>query len=412
MSVFFGKDFLLHSQSARYLYHDYAANAPIIDYHCHIEAKDISDDVKFENITQAWLYGDHYKWRAMRNCGVDERLITGNASDYERFVAYATIMPQLVGNPLYYFSHLELQRYFGVTEPLSEYSAERIWDATKERCKDLSARQLIQDSNVEVIVTTDDPDSDLQYHDRLAADGSFDVAVLPCFRPDRLLEETQNLDETLQHLQRRLDYFKSKGCVITDHGFYAFDNTQGLEALAGMYVQRGMSMQLHFGVLRNINSAIHRGIGPNTGVDAIGDAQHASGLATLLDRLNDAGNLPKTIVYSINPNDNAILASIASSFRDVYHGTAWWFNDSLQGIESHIRTLSSLFPLGRFLGMLTDSRSFLSYARHEFFRRILCNYVGELIERGEYPMDYVAAGEIIYNICYGNIKEFLFAQQA
>jgi len=323
---FMDNDFLLQNETSKNLFHSFARKLPIIDYHCHINPKDIAENKKFDNITQIWLYGDHYKWRAMRSCGVDEKFITGQANDFDKFKAYAEIMPQLAGNPLYHWTHLELQRYFGITKILNAQNAKEIYDECERKLKSMSVQNIINNSDVELICTTDDPDDDLAYHKQLA-EMDFNCKVITAFRPDRLLKNADA--DALKHLEKRLDYFVLNGCKLSDHGVESFqgDNLLLLE-IAGLYKERGIIMQIHYGVQRNINSSAFRNLGPDTGFDTIGDKANADGLMRFLDRLESEDKLPKTILYSLNPNENAILDSIAGSFRNVYHGSAWWLNDT------------------------------------------------------------------------------------
>lgn len=410
MKNFMDEDFLLQTETAKKLFNSYAKDLPIIDYHCHIIPKEIAEDKRYENITQVWLYGDHYKWRAMRCCGVAEEFITGNASDFDKFKAYAEVMPMLIGNPLYHWTHLELQRYFDVKTPLTGDTAKEIYDLCNKKLKTMSARSIIKASGVQVICTTDDPDDSLEFHQKIAADSSFDCKVLPTFRPDRLLKNEANMPKAdlLAHIEKRLDFFMENGCKLADHGLSTFsDDYSLLFEVAKLYKERGITMQLHFGALRNANSNMFNKIGADTGFDCIGDSKNADGLMAFLDGLDKLNKLPKTIIYSLNPNDNAMLDALSSCYRNVKHGAAWWFNDTKAGMEAHIKQLADITPLGEFLGMLTDSRSFLSYTRHEYFRRIYCNMLGNMVENGEYPNDEKSLEALVKRISYINARDFL-----
>lgn len=461
MKAFMDRDFLLETETAKTLYHDYAAAMPIIDYHCHLSPQEIAEDKQYENITQVWLYGDHYKWRAMRSAGVDERYITGDASDYDKFLAWAKVMPLCIGNPLYHWTHLELQRFFGITTPLNEQSAPQIWEETKEKLKTLSARKLIAMSNVTAVCTTDDPADDLRYHKAIAADGSFQTAVYPTFRPDKAVNigaadfgdylktlgasagvEITGIETLEQALMQRIAYFAGNGCRLSDH---AFETVPYVEAsqhvvdeilktrLAGgtlterqvdayktylmltmgrEFAKRGWVMQLHMGAMRNNNTRMFQKLGPDTGFDSIYDGNLARGLSRFLDALDAADSLPKTILYTLNPVFNEVLGTMIGNFQSsdapgkLQFGTAWWFCDHRDGMQQQMRALSSLGVLAKFVGMLTDSRSFLSYPRHEYFRRILCNLIGNWVENGEYPADMAALGRMVQDISYNNAKAY------
>lgn len=461
MKAFMDKDFLLETDTAKTLYHDYAAAMPIIDYHCHLSPQEIAEDKRYENITQVWLYGDHYKWRAMRSAGVDERYITGDASDYDKFLAWAKVMPLCIGNPLYHWTHLELQRFFGITTPLNEQTAPQIWEETKEKLKTLSARKLIAMSNVTAVCTTDDPADDLRYHKAIAADSSFQTAVYPTFRPDKAVNisaadfgdylktlgaaagvEITDIETLEQALMQRIAYFAENGCRLSDH---AFETVPYVEAsqhvvdeilktrLAGgtlterqvdayktylmltmgrEFAKRGWVMQLHMGAMRNNNTRMFQKLGPDTGFDSIYDGNLARGLSRFLDALDTAGSLPKTILYTLNPVFNEVLGTMIGNFQSsdapgkLQFGTAWWFCDHRDGMQQQMRALSSLGVLAKFVGMLTDSRSFLSYPRHEYFRRILCNLIGNWVENGEYPADMTALGRMVQDISYNNAKAY------
>ena len=461
MKKFMDKDFLLETDTAKRLFHNYADKMPVIDYHCHIDPKEIYEDKKYENITQVWLYGDHYKWRAIRSNGVPEKFITGESTDYEKFEAWAGTMPKLIGNPLYHWTHLELQRYFNFNGALSAKTAKEVWEITSEKLKTLSVREIIKNSGVEAICTTDDPTSDLKYHRLLADDDSFNVKVLPAFRPDKAmnidkLEFADYIDklsessgvkitsfEALKEaLVQRIDFFDKTGCLACDHGLdYAMYNmisdeqadkilkerlsgskiseaeTDGYKTallvfLAGEYSKRGWVMELHYSCLRNNNTRMYESIGPDTGFDAISTRDSSQGLTDLLDALNMHGNLPKTLIFSLNPNDNAMIGSVIGCFQSdearckVQQGSAWWFNDTKEGMIEQMKMFASLSVLGNFAGMLTDSRSFLSYTRHEYFRRILCNIIGSWVENGEYPSDEDDLRLLVEDISYNNTKRF------
>jgi glucuronate isomerase len=465
MAKFMDESFLLSTRAARRLYFGYASDAPIFDFHCHLPVQDIANDRMFRSITEAWLGGDHYKWRAMRTSGIPERLITGDGSDREKFLAWASIVPSTVGNPLYHWTHLELKRYFGIASVLLDSrSAEAVYD----RCTAALAqpgfrvRQLITRMNVRVVCTTDDPVDSLEHHARLAADPSFPVTVVPTFRPDAALWvdrpvafaawiarlgqaagiEVRGWEKLLRALQVRHEAFHQAGCRASDHGIeepwaegcdaetadrilraaLAGTTPTAVEArayrsalmveLARMDRARGWVQQLHMGALRDINGRFLQATGPNTGFDTIGDFQLALPLARFLDRLSAEDCLPKTILYCLNPADNAVLASVIGCFPEegvpgkMQFGPAWWFNDQRRGIEEQLATLAEHGLLARFVGMVTDSRSFLSFPRHEYFRRILCAMLGSGIERGELPADYGLLGGIVADICFRNAGEY------
>ena len=456
MKAFMDRDFLLSSETAKHLYHDYAAAQPIIDYHCHLDPKEIWEDRCFDNITQVWLGGDHYKWRLMRSAGVEERYITGDASDREKFQKWAETLGLAIGNPLYHWSHLELRNYFGYQGVLNGDTAEEVWQLCNEKLKTLSARKLILSSRVRALCTTDDPADSLEWHKKLAADESFPVKVLPSFRPDKALgiEKPDYLDylsrlgdigsfaALKEKLIERLDYFVSLGCRVSDHGMesvpYASATMDEVEAifrkrLAGQiptaweqkqfktalllelgreYHRLGVVMQLHFGVIRDNSHRVFRALGPDAGIDSIGDQPSIKELAAFLGALDDTDELPRTILYSLNPNDNAALVTVMGAFQTgetvgkVQHGSAWWFNDHRSGMVDQLTTLAADGYLAGFVGMLTDSRSFLSYARHEYFRRILCELIGGWVENGEYPNDEKALRQIVEGICFGNAEQY------
>ncbi len=458
-------DFLLQYDDARRLYHEHAAALPIVDYHCHLPPEPIAADARFETITEAWLYGDHYKWRAMRANGVDERFCTGDASDWEKFQKWAETVPCCLRNPLYHWTHLELARYFGVTELLDGASARPIY----ERCNaelaqpENSCRGLIRRANVVLVCTTDDPLSDLEAHRRLAEDASFPVRVLPTWRPDRAMavDDPAAFNEWVDHLaeltgmdigdfetflaalERRHQFFHENGCRLSDHGLeepYAEDYTAGEVAAAFARVRGGQALdaaarlklksamlyefgrmdhardwgqQFHFGALRNVNSRMMARLGRDAGFDTIGDFDHARPLARLLDRLEREDRLARTVLYNLNPADNYLFAAMIGNFQDgrtpgkIQFGSAWWFLDQHDGIELQLEALSQCGLLSRFIGMLTDSRSFLSYPRHEYFRRILCNMLGRDMERGLIPRDDALVGRLIRDVCYHNVVAWL-----
>ena len=463
MGPFLDQDFLLNTETARTLYHEAAEGLPIIDYHCHLSPREIYEDIRYENITQVWLGGDHYKWRLMRSAGVPEKYITGNASDREKFEKYAEVLGKAVGNPLYHWSHLELRRYFGYDGILNRDTAGEVWEIAnaKLRSEGYSARGLIRMSNVEVICTTDDPADTLEWHEKLAADSSFPVAVLPAWRPDAAMQiekpsypdylarlekaagrKIDSFESLLAALRGRLDFFAAHGCRLSDHGMgyvmYAPATEEEIEtifrnrlagslpgaeeeakfkhafmsAMAAEYRKRNWAMQLHYGVRRDNNPVMFRTVGPDTGFDCAVDYTPAEQTAAFLGALEDAGNLPKTILYSLNPADNAVIGTIIGCFQNdmaigrIQHGSAWWFNDHFDGMCAQMKSLAALGYLAGFVGMLTDSRSFLSYPRHEYFRRILCRILGEWVEEGFYPEDMDALKEIVKDISYHNAKQY------
>ena len=458
MKDFMDKDFLLSSETARQLYEAYAAPMPIIDYHCHLDPREIYEDRQFENITRVWLGGDHYKWRLMRSAGVDERFITGDADDREKFQKWAETLGLAIGNPLYHWSHLELRSYFGYEGVLNGDTAEEVWKLCNEKLRrpDMSARNLILRSRVKALCTTDDPADTLEWHQKLADEGDFPVKVLPSFRPDKALgiEKPGYLDYLARlgapesfaglkaRLTERLDFFCALGCRVSDHGMEAVpfapapeEEIEGIfrRRLAGQlptpleekqfktalllhlgraYAKRGLVMQLHFGVIRDNSPRIFRALGPDAGIDSIGDAIPAKDLAAFLGALDETGELPKTILYSLNPNDNAALVTVMGAFQTgeavgkLQHGSAWWFNDHKDGMIRQLSTLAADGYLAGFVGMLTDSRSFLSYARHEYFRRILCDLIGSWVENGEYPGDPKALRTIVEGICFYNAERY------
>ena len=414
---FINDDFLLSTKTAKELYHRHAEKMPIIDYHCHLPPREIAEDQRWTDIAQVWLGGDHYKWRQMRSNGIDERLVTGDASWHDKFLAYAATMEKLVGNPLFDWSHLELARYFGVTDILNSKNAEKIWKTcnAKLKQKGFSARGLMKQSNVKAVCTTDDPDDDLAWHEKIAADFKA-VKVLPTWRPDRLLKEAiAKKKDPMKHLSERHDYFAKKGCVLSDYGL----NFIPVGRLADYVVEcmkldaaAGWTSQLHFNCLRNPNSANFKALGPDTGFDTIGEAGGIQALAEIFDRLERANLLPKTIVYSLNPSDTPALGALIGSFQKgpvkgkLQLGSAWWFNDHMDGMRAQLKSLMALGCLGNFVGMLTDSRSFLSYTRHEYFRRLLCQLLGDMTEKGEIPNDLKWLGGIVEDISFNNANRY------
>jgi len=460
---FLNEDFLLNNDVAIKLYNDYAKKLPIIDYHCHLNPQQIYENILFENATDIWLGGDHYKWRAMRSNGVDEHFITGDASPYEKFEKWAETVPTTLGNPLYHWTHLELRRYFNENSLLNPKTAGAIWENMNAVLKTKSVRQLIIESNVEVICTTDDPIDSLQYHIALKDDSTFNVKVLPSFRPDKALElnrptfvgwierlanvannQIKNIENLKEALEKRINFFDEVGCKVSDHALdsiyyeevteYEVDvifrkalagetvslfeeaqyKTYILQFLGKCYAERNWAMQYHISASRNNNSRQFAMLGPDTGYDSIGDGEIAAALTKLLDSLAVNEALPKTIIYSLNPKDYYVIASIIGSFQEhipgkIQFGTAWWFNDQKEGMLDQMKTLASIGLISRFIGMLTDSRSFLSYTRHEYFRRLLCNLMGTWVVEGEAPEDYELLGKMVEDICYYNAKNyFLF----
>ena len=457
MDSFIGRDFLLSGSTAYELYEKFACQVPIIDYHCHIDPSEIAQNKKFENLTQIWLGGDHYKWRIMRACGVGEEYITGSAGDFEKFAAFAEALPQAIGNPVHNWTHLELKNYFDCDKVLCGETAEEIWTICNEKLQSgMSVRRIIKSSNVEAIVTTDDPVDTLQWHKALAQDASFDVPVFPAWRPDKLMNinkpgfasyirdmgNIQDIDGLRSAIMARMDRFDECCCKASDHGLdglrYVPADDKRLDeilkkALSGGYVtheeslaykfamlyfmgteyaRRGWVMELHFGAARNINTKGFEKLGPDTGFDAISPHVSLDGVHILLDMLNRESKLPKTILFSLNPNDNAMLNTICACFQKegvrghVQQGPAWWFNDHKDGMERQIKDFANNAVLGCFLGMVTDSRSFLSYSRHEYFRRILCNVIGQWVDAGEYPNDTEMLKKLVQDICYYNTKAY------
>ncbi len=465
MKPFLSENFLLHTHTAKQLYHHFAKDMPIFDYHCHLPVKEIAENRKFNNLTQIWLNGDHYKWRAMRANGIEEKYITGKASDTEKFSAWAATVPKTLRNPLYHWTHLELKNHFQITDKLlNPGTAEKIYDhANKMLQKDeFNTRGILSQMNVKVICTTDDPTDSLEHHVKIAEDRGFSIKILPTFRPDNAMAvefptefinwvnklETctdvhiSDYQSFMDALQKRHDYFHNIGCRISDHGIERphaekyiqqdicriFDKVrQGnnlslddivqfksamLIEFARMNAKKNWTQQFHMGAIRNTNTRAFRLLGPDTGYDSIGDFEIAKPLANFLDNLEKDGLLAKTILYNLNPRDNELFAAMAGNFQDgsipgkIQFGSGWWFNDQKTGIKRHIDALSNMGLLSRFVGMLTDSRSFLSYPRHEYFRRILCNLLGHDVENGELPDDINMIGTMVRDICYENAVKY------
>jgi len=463
MKQFLDENFLLKTKTAQRLYHDYAKGMPIVDYHCHLPPQQIAEDTQFKNLTQVWLYGDHYKWRAMRTNGVDESYCTGNKSDWEKFQKWAETVPYTLRNPLYHWTHLELQRYFDIHNILNGDTARKIYDDCTARLqtKEFSVRSLLRKMQVKLVCTTDDPVDSLEYHQKIKED-AFEIPILPAFRPDnamnvsdpakflgyvKKLEATTNIaissfDDFLYALQNRHDFFASMGCSVSDHGLeeiYAddftgseidaiFNKVHGGKMLSdaeqrkfrsAMLIhfaewdwEKGWVQQFHIGALRNNNSRMLQTLGADTGWDSIGDFSQARTLAKFLDKLDANNKLAKTILYNLNPADNELMATMIGNFNDgsaagkVQWGSGWWFLDQKDGMTKQINTLSNMGLLSRFIGMLTDSRSFLSFPRHEYFRRILCDLFGDEIENGELPNDINWVGKVIQDICFNNARNY------
>ncbi len=463
MRTFLDENFLLSNKTAQQLYHEYAKPMPVIDYHCHLPQQQIAEDLQFKNLTQVWLYGDHYKWRAMRTNGVDESYCTGNKSDKEKFEQWAATVPYTLRNPLYHWTHLELQRYFDVHDILNPQSAGKIYDTCTAllQTKEYSVRNLLRRMNVKMVCTTDDPVDSLEYHIRLKEEG-FEIPILPAFRPDhamnvskpelfnqylKKLEAVSNIsissfDDFLYALQSRHDFFASAGCSVSDHGLeelYAEDftgseidsifnkihggkqlsETEQRKFKSAMLVhfaewdwEKGWVQQFHIGAMRNNNSRMLQQLGPDTGWDSIGDFSQGRALSSFLNKLDSDNKLAKTIIYNLNPADNELMATMLGNFNDgsvagkIQFGSGWWFLDQKDGMIKQMNALSNMGLISKFVGMLTDSRSFLSYPRHEYFRRLLCNLFGEEIENGELPADIEWVGSIIQDICYRNARNY------
>ena len=474
MKEFMDKDFLLETETAKHLFHDYAEHMPLVDYHCHINPKEIYEDRRFDNLVEVWLggkqpeggyFGDHYKWRVMRSNGVSEDYITGDRPDYERFLKFVEALEMAIGNPMYHWCNLELRQFFGYDKPLTVENAEEAWNFCNEKLRtdpNLTVRGIIKKANVAFIGTTDDPVDTLEWHGRIAADKTIDVKVCPSFRPDKAIniqkegfveyigklaksvgkESLDSAEEVMDALVQRLEFFKTMGCRASDHGLdyvpfrpasakkvneifqkaMAGESVSKKEAekyqtavllcLGKAYHRLGIAMQIHYSCYRNANERMFRKLGPDTGFDMIAQNTCGQDIARFLSALDENGELPKTILYSLNPADNAQLGTILGSFQSdevpgkIQHGSAWWFNDTKSGMEEQMKSLANLSLLGNFVGMLTDSRSFLSYARHDYFRRILCNLVGNWVENGEYPNDDKALKRIVEGVCFRNAERY------
>ena len=474
MKEFMSKDFLLDTPTAQHLYHDYASKMPLCDYHCHLNPQEIYEDRRFDNLAEVWLggenpdgsfAGDHYKWRVMRSNGVEEKYVTGMVDPFEKFCKFVEALELAIGNPMYHWCHLELQMFFGIHEPLTTESAKRIWDRCNELLRndpDMSARGLIRKANVAFIGTTDDPIDDLRWHKKIAEDPTIEVVVGPSYRPDKAVnihkdgwkeymaklaasvgkESLPTMQDVLDAMLERLEYFQANGCKAVDHGldYVPFQNYTVEEAdavyqkalrgeklsveeiegyqtvillfLGKHYRRMDIAMQLHYSCLRNNNQRLFKLQGPDTGVDAIAQNTCGGNISQLLSALEEDGGCPKTILYSLNPADNAQLGTLIGCFQGpevpgkIQHGSAWWFNDNKIGMEDQMKSLGNLGLLGNFIGMLTDSRSFLSYARHDYFRRILCNLVGNWVENGEYPNIDASLKKIVESISFYNAKRY------
>lgn len=464
MREFMCDDFLLMTDTAKTLYHNYAKNMPIYDFHCHLNPKEIYENKKYKNITEVWLGGDHYKWRAMRSNGVDEKYITGDADDKEKFMKWAETIDECYGNPLFHWTHLELKRFFGIDLVLSKETAEKVWNLTNEKLATdkFTARELIKMSNVKTLCTTDDPIDSLEYHIALKEDKSFDVVVNPAFRPDKGIriekdefipwfnrleeiygEKIDSIDKYTSALESRIEFFHQVGCRISDHALDPVVFERGtkeevnailLKKLAGEeltekevkqfktyvmiflgkeYSKRKWVMQIHVGCIRNNSTRMFNKLGADTGYDAIDDELFLRAISKLLDTLDTTDELPKTIIYNLNPRDNEAIGTLIGCFQDgktpgkIQFGSGWWFLDQKDGMTRQMTALANLGLLSRFVGMLTDSRSFLSYTRHEYFRRILCNLLGDWVERGELPNNIERLGKMVENICYNNVNNYI-----
>lgn len=463
MKKFMDENFILQTETARRLYHDHAAKMPILDYHCHLSAQEIAEDKQYDNLGEIWLGGDHYKWRVMRTNGVTEEFVTGDKPWREKFQKWAETVPQTIRNPLYHWTHLELQRYFGVNTVLTPETADEIFEVctAKLRTPGFSARNLMRKMNVKLVCTTDDPVDSLEHHKRLAAEG-FEIKILPAFRPDRAMNLTDsngwekyiqtlekvsgvtisNFASLLEAVDLRHEYFHSVGCRLSDHGVTYVPDAEAssaeldaifakaikgeeirlserekfeasfLIAVGQMNHARGWAQQFHVGVFRNNNRRLFAKLGPDTGFDSVADYRQGPGLIRLLDRLDSTNQLAKTILYNINPCDNELMATMIACYQDgscpgkMQFGSGWWFLDQKDGMEKQMNALSSHGLLSRFIGMLTDSRSFLSYPRHEYFRRILCNLIGNDVENGEIPADMEQLGAMVENICFNNARDY------
>ncbi|WP_311486347.1 glucuronate isomerase [uncultured Anaerococcus sp.] len=466
MKKFLDENFMINNEFGQMLYHKYAAKMPIFDFHCHLEAKEIYENKNIPSITEAWLGGDHYKWRVMRACGVEEKYITGDASDFEKFEKYAEVIPNLIGNPIYHWTHLELKNFFGIDYPLNKENAKEVF----EKCNELLAkdefrpRGLIEMSNVAAVCTTNDPAEDLSYHKLLAEDESFKVKVLPAYRPDNALYiekdgfadyikklsesvgfEIKNYSDIKKALVNRMEYFKELGCMASDQAFAFIPYKKASEEELNEIVQKKLSgkevcseceekykteltiflakeykkldwaMEIHVGVIRNNSKVLFEKLGADVGGDSQNDLSYAENLANLLSDFEENDGLPRTVIFPLNPKDHSPIATIGGSFnranpdnmQNIQLGTAWWHLDHKEGMIEQLKVFSSVGVLAKFIGMLTDSRSFLSYPRHEYFRRILCNFIGELVENGEYPADEEFLGKVVEDICYNNARKYI-----
>ena len=460
MKKFLDKDFLLETDTAKHLFNEYAKNMPIIDYHCHLSPKEIYEDIRYNNITELWLGSDHYKWRQMRSNGVEEKYITGNASDKDKFIKWAETLEMAIGNPLYHWSHLELKKYFGYEGYLCAETAEEVWEICNDKLKNsgLSSRKLIEISNVDVICTTDDPVDSLEWHKKIRED-NFAVKVLPTWRPDKALHiendgflnyltilssvsgvEIKDFDSLIEALKIRLEFFVNNGCKVSDHGlqYIMYEDykenevneiikkkingklltereqrkykTAFMVAMGKEYAEKDLVMQLHYGVIRDLNKRIYNDLGADAGIDAINNRSSSVEMGKYLNALSAVNLLPKTIIYPLNSSDFDAVGTVIGCFQDssaigkIQHGSGWWFNDNKNGMIKQMTSLANLGLLGNFIGMLTDSRSFLSYTRHEYFRRIMCNLIGNLVENGEYPNDERCLKKIVEGISYNNAK--------
>lgn len=463
MKKFMDKDFMLNNETAKILYNEHAAKMPICDYHCHLIPQMIYEDKPFDNITQIFLGGDHYKWRYMRSCGLDESYMTGDKPDAEKFKAFCSVLQYAIGNPLYHWTHLELKRYFDIDTVVREDTWEEIWEKANKVIKEtqMSPAKLINQSNVAVICTTDDPADSLEWHKKIAEKGHTNAKVLPTFRPDFMINidkptyagyikklsevsgvNITDFDTLIEAVGKRLEFFHEVGCRISDHALDSVPfeeaskeevtailkkaingetltqretdayKTAVFKELSAMYSKHNWAMQLHIGALRNNNSAMFEKLGADTGFDSISDYCIAAPLSKLLDSMQSNRNLPKTILYTLNPKDNYVLATMLGNFQGsevagkIQFGSGWWFNDQRDGMTEQMKALANLGALCKFVGMLTDSRSFLSYTRHEYFRRIMCNLLGTWVEDGEFPADMDTLGKIVEDICYNNAKNY------
>ncbi len=474
MKEFLDDDFILGNETAKHLFFDHARDLPIIDYHCHISPREIYEDRRFDSLGDLWFggrqpdgsyFGDHYKWRLMRSNGMDEKAVTGRENELQRFKGFADTLSMAIGNPMYHWCHLELKKFFGINEPLNADNAEDIWNKCNDMLKtsdDLTVRGLIRSSNVAYVGTTDDPTDTLIWHEKIAADKSVDFMVRPSFRPDKAIninkpgfrqyieslakavgrDSLESTGDVIDALVDRVEFFASHGCVASDHGLdyvpfrkipvkecdaafmkamneepVSIEEAEGyqtalLMALGRAYHKHGIAMELHYSCLRNVNEKMYKAEGPDTGYDMIANNSCGKNIAMLLSELDSTNELPKTILFSLNPADNELIGTILGCFQSsevpgkIQHGPAWWFNDTRSGMEQQMRSLANLSLLGNFIGMLTDSRSFLSYTRHDYFRRILCNMIGEWVENGEYPNDEEALKRIVTGISYYNAKRY------